>query len=68
MLNLSPRLMIAEEVWVILPGCHVSHKPASMTCLPCQREDKLRQRQGHISGSGYVQILGSWVFPALNQN
>lgn len=40
MLNLSPRLMIAEEVWVILPGCHVSHKPASMTLstLPERRQ------------------------------
>lgn len=59
--------MIAEEVWVIL-SCCVSHKPASMTCLPCQRGDKLRQRQGHIPGSGYIQILGSWLFQALNQN
>lgn len=67
MLNLSPGLMIAEEVWVIL-SCCVSHKPASMTCLPCQRGDKLRQRQGHIPGSGYIQILGSWLFQALNQN
>lgn len=37
-----------------------------LSTLPARRQAE--EWQGHISGSGYIQILGSWVFQALNQN